>query len=342
MTDTIEFTKLSGSGNDFICIDNRDGRYDALLADGPEAAERAATFARALCSRGHGIGADGVIFASRPDDTGVADIAARFLESDGSDCELCGNGTACFVHWVVCKGWVPIHRVIARPGPPGHFKDDVREGKVGIRILTRAGVVLGQDLDECSHTDPCGSYVRVCIPLPQNLRMGLDIRAGTHRLACDYVETGIPHVVTYVEDIEQAAVPTLGPLLRHHDEFQPRGANANFVQVLREGEIALRTFEFGVEGETLACGTGSAAAAILAALRHDWPEEYTTGRKAIRVCTRGGDVLRVYFAMERNAEGEALVSDACLETVVRRIFHGQAHEELVRRAWGAVPAAAEA
>ena len=95
MIDAIEFVKLSGSGNDFICLDNRDGRFDEIL----EAPDRVGHLARSLCSRGMGIGADGVIFACEPEIEGVSDIAARFFEADGSEAELCGNGTGCFLHW---------------------------------------------------------------------------------------------------------------------------------------------------------------------------------------------------------------------------------------------------
>ncbi|MFW6133499.1 MAG: diaminopimelate epimerase [Planctomycetota bacterium] len=332
MTEPIEFAKLSASGNDFICIDNRDGRYDALL-DAPDGQTAARVhFARTLCSRGHGIGGDGVIFAGSPAMDGVAEIGARFIETDGSDCALCGNGTACFVHWVAQMGWVASGSITAEPGPPAHLAEDARAGRRGMRILTPAGVVLGQDLDEPSRSGPDGHYARVCISLPQNLQCDLSVTADGRELSCDYVETGIPHVVTYVDDIESADVGGLGPALRHHQRFAPRGANANFVEVLGEGEIALRTYEFGVEGETLACGTGSAAAAILTALRHDWPEAYTRAQRPILVHSRGGDVLRVYFAMDRDKSGERIISDVCLETVVRFVFYGRAHDDLARRA----------
>ncbi|MBS3734316.1 MAG: hypothetical protein KGY99_05255 [Phycisphaerae bacterium] len=334
MTQPIDFAKLSASGNDFICIDNRDGSYDALLEPTDAAAERKRTFARALCSRGHGIGGDGIIFSTRPTMEDVADIGARFVESDGSDCALCGNGTACFVHWVGEADWLAPKRVTAEPGPPAHLAEDARAGKRGMRILTPAGIVLGQDLAEPGRTGPAGQYVRVCISLPQRLQTDLTLTAAGRDLMCDYVETGIPHVVTYVDDIDSIDVGGLGAALRHHERFAPRGANANFVQVLCEGEIALRTYEFGVEGETLACGTGSAAAAILAALRNNWPEPYTRARRPIRVHSRGGDVLRVYFAMEQDA-GERIISDVCLETVVRFVCTGRTHADLTRRAWHA-------
>jgi len=291
----IDFAKLSGSGNDFICIDNRDGRMDDLL----ESPERMVHFARAMCSRGMGVGADGIIFACRPDIEGVADIAARFHEADGSQAKLCGNGTACFIHWAVDSGWVP----------PGETK-----------ILTSAGVVRGANSD--------GMYVRVCIPDPEDLRMDLELPVEGSTWRCDFAVTGVPHLITYVDDVNETDVAHWGPALRHHAEFQPHGVNANFVQILGEGELAVRTWEFGVEGETLACGTGSAAAAILAAMRHNWPEPYMTGRKPVLVRARSGDVLKISFVRRR----DGVATDICLETVVRFLCRGTVHPDLAARA----------
>ncbi|MCK4601068.1 MAG: diaminopimelate epimerase, partial [Phycisphaerae bacterium] len=219
MTGEIEFAKLSGSGNDFVCIDNRKGKWDEVLSDG----ERIGCFARALCCRGMGVGADGIIFACEPEIEGVADIAARFFEADGSEAELCGNGTGCFIHWVTASGWV-----------------DDGESK----ILTPAGVVRGQNSD--------GEYVRVCIPTPEDMRRDRELSVDGSQIRYDFVITGVPHVIVYVDDVEMVDVAHLGAALRHHERFKPRGANVNFVQVLSEGNLAVRTFEFGVEGETLA------------------------------------------------------------------------------------------
>ena len=286
MGSSIEFCKLSGSGNDFICIDNRDGAFDAILSS----AERVSHFARMLCRRGLGIGADGVVFAGRPEIDGVGDVAARFLEPDGGEATLCGNGTACFVRWAIEKGIVP-------------------DGEV--RILTSAGVVLGQHVED--------GYVRVCIPLPQDMRTDLRIEVDGQLLTCDYIVTGVEHLVTYVADIDRVDVAHLGQALRNHPDFpQPRGVNASFVQILGEGRIAVRTFEYGVEAETLACGTGSAAAAILATRRFGWPKAYRASDQAVEVRAASGDILRMWLTMTDDDR----VTDLCLETVVRCTFSG--------------------
>jgi len=291
MDKSIEFAKLSGSGNDFVCIDNRDGRFDALLGNGPAIGH----FARLLCRRSMGIGADGVIFACRPEIEEVADVGARFFEADGSEAALCGNGTACFTRWAF----------------DGRFVSDS-----SIRILTPAGVVLAERGD--------GAYILVCIPDPEDMRRGLSVCVDGFPMPCDYVVTGVGHLATYVEDVGCIDMARLGPAIRHHRLFQPTGVNANFVQVLGEGEIAVRTWEFGVEGETLACGTGSAAAAILTALRNDWPKEYLSHAKPILVHARSGDVLRVYFTRQ----DDGAITDVCLETVVRFLYEGVISREL--------------
>ncbi|MBN1555282.1 MAG: diaminopimelate epimerase [Phycisphaerae bacterium] len=291
-TEAIPFWKLSGSGNDFICLDNHDGRLDFLLDD----PDRLGRFVRGLCRRGHGVGADGVIFAVESEIEELADLGARFLEADGSECELCGNGTGCFTRFAVLQGLVA-------------------DGE--IRILTPAGVVRASRQD--------GRYVRVCIPSPESIRRDLHVSVEGKTFSCDYAVVGVPHLMTYVDDVEAVDVRRWGEALRHHHDFHPRGVNVNFVQVLGEGEIAVRTFEFGVEDETLACGTGSSASAILTALRFEWDGPLRQCETPVLVRARGGDVLRVYFAV--NACGD--VTNVCLETLVRVTLQGTLNPEFL-------------
>jgi len=293
--DPIEFVKLSGSGNDFICVDNRDGTYDPLLAD----PQRIGHFARSLCHRGVGVGADGIIFACEPDIEGVSDIAARFFEADGSEAELCGNGTGCFIHWVLGSGWI---------------RGSERGSEM--RILTPAGVVRGSNNQD--------GYSRVCIPSPENIEQDFEVRCGQWVWRCDFAITGVPHVITYVDDVDKVDVTNWGRALRHHPRFKPRGANANFVQLLGEGKIAIRTWEFGVEAETLACGTGSAAAAILASSHYNWSRTCGEEANPILVRARSGDVLRVHFTVKEDGS----VDDVCLETIVRFLCFGKVHPDL--------------
>ena len=294
----IKFAKLSGSGNDFVCIDNRDGRFDELLADsdGPGRSTSAAgAFAAALCRRGIAVGADGVIFATKPEIEGVSHVAARFFEPDGSETYLCGNGTACFIYWAVANGLV---------------------GEGEVKVLTPVGVVRGYPAD--------GDYVRVCIPDPEDMQTDLELAAGGRTWKCDFAVTGVPHVITYVDAIDEVNVARDGKALRDHERFAPLGANANFVQVLGEGQIALRTFEYGIEAETLACGTGSSAAAIMTAQRLDWPKKYLSGEAPISVRANSGDVLKVWFTLNDDRS----ITDVCVETVVRYVFDAALHNDL--------------
>ena len=297
MSRPIEFAKLSGSGNDHICIDNRDGRFDALLG----APERVGRFARVLCRRGLGVGADGLIFACRCDDPVLGDVAARFFEPDGSPAELCGNGTACLARWVLDDGWVCGETV---------------------RIVWPAGVVRGHRAD--------GRYVRVCIPEPTSIETDVELVADGTPCRCDVALTGVPHAVLYVDRVESVDMAGLAPAIRGHERFGPRGVNVNFAQVLGEGHLAVRTFEFGVEAETLACGTGSATAALLAARRFGWPEPYLTMARPIRVEVRGGDTLRVFIRLGDDGTPEHV----CLETVVRLAYTGTLGAGLAAEALG--------
>jgi diaminopimelate epimerase len=251
-----------------------------------------------------GVGGDGLIFATTPEVEGFADIAARVLEPDGSEAELCGNGTGCFIHWVQANGWI---------------ETDV------VKILTPAGVVTGTAVDD--------EYVRVCIPDPEDVATDVAVSVDGHEWRVDTVVTGVPHLIACVDDVGAVDMAHLGPALRHHEQFAPRGINANFVQVLSEGHIALRTFEFGVEGETLACGTGSASAAIVTARRLGWDRNILTGERPVLVRARSGDTLRVYFT----AHEDGAVTDVCVETVVRFMYRGTLHPDLADRAINGAP-----
>lgn len=294
MDRNFEFAKLSGSGNDFVCISNLEGQFDELLVD----SRLVGHFAQTLCRRGLWIGADGIIFATQPQVQDNAHFSARFFEADGSEAELCGNGTACFVRWVIDSGM----------SPGGE-----------IRILTPAGIVIGKDVED--------GFYRVCIPLPRDIETNIDLKIDGHLARCDFAITGVPHAVVFVDDLQALDIDQAGPAIRFHQRFAPRGANANFVQVLGEGRLAIRTWEFGVEGETLACGTGSAAAAVLAARRFNWPKRFLTNDQPILVEARSGDILRIFVGIDNDK-----ITDLCLDTKVRPAFTGTASQELIQEA----------
>jgi diaminopimelate epimerase len=289
----IRFAKFNSAGNDFVCIDNTSGFLDELAGTEPFAA-----FVRAICRRGLAVGADGVILACQIGSGDGVDVVARFLEPDGSEARLCGNGTACFTYWVISSGLLK--------GPE-------------VKILTAAGTAQGKMADE----DP--QRIRVCVPDPSDLQMDIAIRTNSQEWLLDYVNTGVPHAIAYVNNLDELDVAHLGHDIRWHPQFAPRGVNANFVQTLDVGRIAVRTYEFGVEAETLACGTGSAAAAILTALRQQWPTEFLTGERSVEVLTRSGDTLQVWFVCKDGSN----VTDVCLETRVRPVYDGTLRDEFI-------------
>jgi diaminopimelate epimerase len=213
-----------------------------------------------LCHRQFGIGADGVMLLV-PSTSGQADWAWQFYNSDGSDAEMCGNGARCFARY--------IQQVAGWSAPT-------------LRFDTRAGVIAAR-FD--------GERVTIRLTEPKGLRLREPVATSVGLLEVSSLNTGVPHAVVFVPDADQAMVLQLGKELRYHAHFAPRGTNVNFAQLKGPGFIRVRTYERGVEGETLACGTGVTASAILAARVHDFPSP-------VRVQVQGGDELTVAFTRD--------------------------------------------
>ena len=220
----LKFHKMTGTGNDFIFIDNFDKSIDLDPAE----------LARKLCPRGTSVGADGLAFLE-PDDK--YDFQWRFHNADGSAAEMCGNGSR-------CAAWL-MNRL-------GHTGTEVK-------FRTLAGVIGATVKDD---------HVRVEMTRPLNIqpRFQLDLDDG-RSLDCGFIVTGPPHATVFVDDVEAIDIKELGPKIRRHPRFGQAGANANFVSPAGDGSWNIRTFERGVEGETLACGTGCVASALLLGLR---------------------------------------------------------------------------
>jgi len=215
------FYKMSGSGNDFVFFDEADGAPDALR--NPSAIE-------ALCARGTGVGADGVVFFDRSDPAG---IAIRYYNSDGSLGELCGNATLCTVRLAELLG-TPVD---------GDLRIKTDSGDVTGRLIDGVPEI---DLEPVKDVSPDWSAIP---PVAPERRLGFAL-------------VGVPHVAIEIPDIETADVIRRGSQVRRHKSLT-HGANVNFLASAPDGRWAIRTYERGVEGETLACGTGAVAAAIL-------------------------------------------------------------------------------
>jgi diaminopimelate epimerase len=213
-----------------------------------------------LCDRHRGVGADGVVLLI-PSTDGRADWAWEFYNSDGSTGEMCGNGARCFAGFVR-----------SRTGLNRDFTFETEAGVIAARFQ--------------------GNRVTVSLTEPKDLRLNEQLTLSSGVKTIHSLNTGVPHVVLFVPDADQAMVQQLGPELRRHPHFGPKGTNVNFVQVLGPGQIRVRTYERGVEGETLACGTGVTASALVSSRVHKFDSP-------VSVQVQGGDRLEVSF-QEKN------------------------------------------
>jgi diaminopimelate epimerase len=209
-----------------------------------------------LCNRQRGIGADGFL-AVEPAQNG-ADFRMRYYNADGGEAEMCGNGARCFARFV------------------NRLHDESLE-KVSFETI--AGVI---------HADFQSDLVRINLSKPFDQAMGAELQVLGQPMTVHSINTGVPHAVIVVENLEAVAIRDLGAAIRFHEHFAPAGTNVNFLQAKDDGSIAIRTYERGVEDETLACGTGMVACAIV-------HSELGGAETPIRVSVRGGDQLEVNF-----------------------------------------------
>ena len=240
-----EFTKAHGNGNDFIVVDEWDGD----CVDDPS------DFAETYCDRRFGIGGDGVLFLRQPEDA-TNDMRMVLIQPDGGEAEMCGNGARCLVRYAVEDGYA-------------------QEGEK-VRLETLAGV----------RESVCeGDEVRVEMGVPSFEADDVPARREVVEEVVEgfevtAVNTGVPHAVTFVEELDGVNVEETAPPVRNADVF-PEGANVNFVE-RDDDAFRVRTYERGVEAETLSCGTGAVAVAAVARRLGETDEE------EVRIETRGG------------------------------------------------------
>lgn len=210
-----------------------------------------------LCDRHRGVGADGVL-AVEPAQSG-ADFRMRYYNADGGEADMCGNGARCFARFAA--------RLL-----PGHPE--------ALSFETPAGLIRARF---------SGDLVTINMSEPHGLREPADLEVdGLGACRVHFLNTGVPHAVIFVADVGAVDIAKAGASLRWNPAFAPQGANANFAQILSPESLVLRTFERGVEGETLACGTGVCAAALLHHLAAGTPSP-------VSVRVRGGETLEVGF-----------------------------------------------
>ena len=217
----LKFTKMHGAGNDFIMIDDRD--LTVPFEDYPLMA--------AIASRRTGIGCEGIILVQPSD---KADFRMRFLNPDGTEVELCGNGARC----------------VAR------FARDLGIVNRSMTMETMAGLVDAEIVAD---------GVKIWMPDPTNRRYGITLTAGGRAYTGHAISIGCPHFVVPLDaaELESFDVAGVGALLRQHDFFAPDGVNVDFVGYVQPNRIRMRTYERGVEAESGACGTGAVAAAVV-------------------------------------------------------------------------------
>ncbi len=271
----IHFTKMSGTGNDFIVIDHRE-----LLI--PE--KEQSGFASLVCRRMFSAGCDGIILIEESD---KADFSWRFYNGDGSVAEMCGNGARCAARFAYRKG-------IA--GKKMSFE-------------TVAGIIEAEivGVDE---------NVSLLMTPPFDFHDDLTIVLGDEEKEIFFVNTGVPHAVLFIEENNEneknIPVNEWGKIIRFHEIFQPAGANANFVQLIGENHIRVRTYERGVEDETRACGTGAVAGALYAAI-------LDLAVSPVAVTTSGGDRLTIRFDLGQGSSAE----NVYLQGPARIIYEGK-------------------
>ena len=242
-------------------------------------------FAQKACHRQMGIGADGILVLEK---SKSSDFRMRIFNADGSEAEMCGNGARCMAAYIADK-------------------------HVSANKLFSMETLAGQILAEAE-----GETARVRLSDPKDYRAGIVLKVGGQALHASSIDTGVPHAVIFVEGLAEVDVDSLGRLVRDHKEFKPRGTNVDFVEASRNDMVAVRTYERGVEGETLACGTGAVASALVGYL-HLNPKAKNVNDASMRVLTKSGEVLEVTFDLE---DGNR-ISDVWLKGSAKVIAKGE-------------------
>lgn len=246
--------------------------------------EERGTFVRRLCERRMGVGADGVLLV---EPSATYDFRMRYYNADGGEAEMCGNGGRCISRYAYMK--------------------DIAGKRMSFETI--AGIY---------RSEVVGENVRLEMVDPKDIQLHSEIEVNGRRFPIHSVNTGVPHVVAFVEDVEAVDVVNVGRAIREHERFAPAGTNANFVQVLGPNRIKIRTYERGVEDETLACGTGTVASAVLGGL-------LGTLAPPVEAETRSGLILTVHLDLDGST-----VRNVFLEGDARVVFEGTLSEEWIR------------
>ncbi|MFV0414824.1 MAG: diaminopimelate epimerase [Chthoniobacterales bacterium] len=270
---------MNGAGNDFVMLDNRSG----TLSLNQEQIAR-------LCDRHRGVGADGLLLVENGENTN-ADFRMRYYNSDGGEAEMCGNGARCFARFAS-------RLASGNSGVPAfsQLSFETQVGPIGAKL----------------HTD---QTVELAMSTPHSWQPPTTLTLTEKSLEVASLNTGVPHAVISVknpETLQELDIQKDGSAIRRHPHFAPKGTNVNFYTELAPGRLTLRTYERGVEEETLACGTGVVATALVHHLKTGTPSP-------IQVEVQGGDTLSVSFQSSEDATFRAVT----LQGPADFVFEGQ-------------------
>jgi diaminopimelate epimerase len=284
----IDFVKVVASGNDFIIIDKQKEKLAVTESQLP-------ALARKVCLRKKSIGADGVLMLEH---SNIADVKMRVFNPDGGEVEMCGNGARCVALWTI-----------------SNIKYQISK----IKIETKAGVLEAEVIGS--------NRVRLKMSEPKDIRVNFNLEVDSYDYRASFVNTGVPHVVCFVKDLNNFDVKAIGQAIRYHKKFKPAGTNVDFVRILDEKNLEIRTYERGVEDETLACGTGAVASAIISVYRRPSSVFHNKERNTeygirntnkINVHTRSGEILRVYFNYQNDR-----ITNVWLEGEAKIVYEGR-------------------
>lgn len=215
----------------------------------------------AVCDRTNGIGADGLLIF---DKSKKADYKMRIINADGSEAEMCGNGARCMAVYIA---------------------QNKKPTKKLFTLETLAGKILCEAKQEIA---------QIRLSDPKDYKENISLTIHNKKLNVSFINTGVPHAVIYVDNLNKINIRELGRIIRYHKAFAPKGTNVNFVEQINDKLIANRTYERGVEDETKACGTGSVACAIITYLKLN-PEMTNKKNATMNVKTKSGEILKISF-----------------------------------------------
>jgi diaminopimelate epimerase len=240
-------------------------------------------FAKQVCRRMFSVGSDGLILIENSD---LADFRWRFYNSNGSVAEMCGNGARCAARFAYGGG--------------------IAGARMSFETL--AGIIEAEVCNDDNH-------VRLRMTTPNDFRTDLSVALAGQEKNLFFVNTGVPHAVLFFASDEQIAVQEWGKIIRFHPLFQPAGTNVNFVQKIGKNSIRVRTYERGVEDETMACGTGAVASAIFAAITE-------LAESPVNVITSGGERLTILFDLLQGQHKTHQAENVFLQGPARIIYEG--------------------